>query len=191
VIRALQVLAEALGSYLRLAWWGLALTEREPLVVVQAAIVDSQRGVLLAMRRDLQGWELPGGARELGEDDETALVRELREELGIELHVVRRIGAWKRTGYRPHTARVYLCETSDEPGRRGPLGEETLTAGWHDPARLPDTLFPWYREPLALALSTATGTAPVERHEHNGLAAIWAGARIDGRTRLARLRRRG
>ncbi|MEE2662769.1 MAG: NUDIX hydrolase [Myxococcota bacterium] len=156
-------------------------------MVVQAAILDARRGVLLAVRRDLQGWELPGGRREPGETDEEALTRELREELGIEVTVGRWVGAWKRTGYRPHTAHVYVCETPDEPGRHGPLGEETLTARWHDPAQLPETLFPWYREPLALALAAAA--APVERHERNGPAAIWAGARIDWRMRLARLRR--
>lgn len=186
MFRVARALAGALTSYTRLAWWGLALAEREPLVVVQAVILDARRGVLLAVRRDLQGWELPGGGREPGETDEETLQRELLEELGIEVVVVRRLGAWKRTGYRPHTARVYLCETSDEPGRHGPLGEETLTARWHDPAELPETLFPWYREPLALALGAVA--APVERHERNGLGAIWAGARIDWRMRLARLR---
>jgi 8-oxo-dGTP diphosphatase len=182
VIRVAKALAGAARSYARLAWWGLALAEREPLVVVQAAILDPARGVLLAVRSDLRGWELPGGAREPGESDEAALLRELREELGIDARVVRRVGSWVRTGYRPHTAHVFVCATDDEPGDRGPLGEETLAVAWHDPAQPPDTLFPWYREPLALA--RAGQGEPVERRERNGLAAILAGARIDLRMRM-------
>ena len=55
--------------------------------VVAAAITDPRGRVLLARRtvgRDLAGlWEFPGGKVEPGESPEDALVRELREELGI------------------------------------------------------------------------------------------------------------
>jgi len=184
VIGAVKALGGALASYARLAWWGLALGEHEPLTVVQAVLLDDHRGILLALRGDLRGWELPGGTREPGETDEVALERELREELGIDARVVRFVGIWTRTGYRPHTARIYVCDTADEPSARGPLGEETLDARWYALDRLPDTLFPWYREPIEQAL--LPGPAPVERHERNGLGAIWAGMRIDLRTRLGR-----
>ena len=56
-----------------------------------AAITDARGRVLLARRtegRDLAGlWEFPGGKREPGESPEQALVRELQEELGIEVEV--------------------------------------------------------------------------------------------------------
>jgi 8-oxo-dGTP diphosphatase len=184
VIRAAKALGGALASYARLAWWGLALGEREPLTVVQAVILDDSRGILLALRGDLLGWELPGGTREAGETDEGALARELREELGVDARVGRFVGAWTRTGYRPHTARVYVCATSDGIGARGPLGDETLEARWYALGELPETLFPWYREPISRALSAQR--EPVARTEHNGLGAIWAGMRIDLRTRLRR-----
>ena len=58
------------------------------LFVVAAALVDSGGQVLLQQRapgRQMAGlWEFPGGKVELGERPEEALVRELREELGIE-----------------------------------------------------------------------------------------------------------
>jgi 8-oxo-dGTP diphosphatase len=63
--------------------------EKNPtLLVVAAALVDADRRVLLQQRplgRQMAGlWEFPGGKIEPGERPETALVRELREELGIE-----------------------------------------------------------------------------------------------------------
>ncbi|MGU3431818.1 (deoxy)nucleoside triphosphate pyrophosphohydrolase [Actinomycetes bacterium M1A6_2h] len=64
-------------------------------VVAGAVIVDAR--LLLAQRAhpaELAGrWELPGGKVEPGEQDATALVRELREELAIDVVVGDSIGA--------------------------------------------------------------------------------------------------
>ena len=61
-----------------------------PVIEVVAGVITDARGrVLLARRtegRDLAGlWEFPGGKREAEESAEEALVRELREELGIDV----------------------------------------------------------------------------------------------------------
>jgi len=59
------------------------------LTVVAVALVDADGRVLLAQRppgKQLAGlWEFPGGKLEPGERPEQALIRELREELGIEV----------------------------------------------------------------------------------------------------------
>jgi 8-oxo-dGTP diphosphatase len=59
------------------------------LLVVAAALIDADNRVLIAQRpegRSLAGlWEFPGGKVDAGEGPESALIRELREELGIEV----------------------------------------------------------------------------------------------------------
>jgi 8-oxo-dGTP diphosphatase len=78
-----------------------------PSLVVGAAIIADGR--LLAAQRAAPaalagGWELPGGKVEAGETDEQALVRECREELGIDITVGRRVGGvWPvHDGYVMH-----------------------------------------------------------------------------------------
>jgi 8-oxo-dGTP diphosphatase len=61
--------------------------------VVVGAVLRDARGRVLAARRDRPpGWELPGGKVEPGESETAALVRELREELGIAVEVGARVG---------------------------------------------------------------------------------------------------
>ena len=59
------------------------------LLVVAVALVDADNRVLIAQRRAGKAmaglWEFPGGKLEPGERPEDALIRELREELGIEV----------------------------------------------------------------------------------------------------------
>lgn len=59
------------------------------LLVAAVALVDADNRVLIAKRppgKSMAGlWEFPGGKVEANEVPETALVRELKEELGIEV----------------------------------------------------------------------------------------------------------
>jgi 8-oxo-dGTP diphosphatase len=58
-------------------------------LVVAVALIDSDGRVLIAQRpegKQLAGlWEFPGGKVEPGERPEAALIRELKEELGIDV----------------------------------------------------------------------------------------------------------
>jgi len=98
-------------------------------VVVAAAIRDGGR--VLAQRRafpaEVAGrWELPGGRVEDGEDEAVALVRECREELGVEVRVGPRVGPDV-----PITAGLFLLRAYAAQLRDGePVAREHGTLRW-------------------------------------------------------------
>ncbi len=70
-------------------------TDRKQLVIVLGAVRDEKKQILVARRVDASvpdafgKWEFVGGAVDFGEDPETALVREVAEESGLVVRVVR------------------------------------------------------------------------------------------------------
>ncbi|MCR8557902.1 (deoxy)nucleoside triphosphate pyrophosphohydrolase [Mucilaginibacter sp. BJC16-A38] len=65
--------------------------------VTCALIIDDQNRVFAAQRSSTMGlplkWELPGGKIESGETAEACLVREIHEELNIEIEIVTGLNA--------------------------------------------------------------------------------------------------
>lgn len=65
------------------------VTSRPTILVAAVALVDDENRVLIAQRpegKSMAGlWEFPGGKVESGETPEVALIRELKEELDIDV----------------------------------------------------------------------------------------------------------
>jgi 8-oxo-dGTP diphosphatase len=128
-------------------------------VVVAAAILDGGR--LLAARRSeppalAGGWELPGGKVEDGESDVAALRRECREELGVEIEAVQRVGGdWPlQPGY---VLRVWVARiVSGEPA---PL-EDHSELRWLQPGRWDDVAWLGADLPVVAELTRLSAAGP-------------------------------
>ncbi|MBN1231103.1 MAG: A/G-specific adenine glycosylase [Anaerolineales bacterium] len=86
---------------------------------VVAAVILKEGNVLVAQRPQhgmLAGlWEFPGGKLKEGEDDKTALVREIKEELQAEISIGEKIGKYKHayTHFKV-TLTAYWCTLESE-----------------------------------------------------------------------------
>lgn len=112
--------------------------ERESRIRCVGGIVHDPNGRLLLVRRSNppgEGlWSIPGGRVEPGESDESAIVRELREETGLSVTVGALIGTVTRSApngvYEIHD---YACQV-----RSGVLrpGDDASDVRWADAAIL-------------------------------------------------------
>ena len=59
-----------------------------------AAVIFQDERVLLQRRDDNRQWGLPGGSVEPGESVRTAIIREVREETGLDVEPLRLIGVY-------------------------------------------------------------------------------------------------
>jgi 8-oxo-dGTP pyrophosphatase MutT (NUDIX family) len=68
---------------------------------------DAEKKLLLSERQDGKGWNLPGGRVEEGESDFDALIREVREETGLDIEPLEQVGPLHV--FNEDTAVAYVC----------------------------------------------------------------------------------
>ena len=85
---------------------------------VFAIIFDEQKRVLLCHRRDHDLWNLPGGGLSLNEAPWEGVIREVKEETGLDVRVVRLAGIYSKKN-STDIALSFLCQVVG--------GEMTLT----------------------------------------------------------------
>jgi 8-oxo-dGTP diphosphatase len=115
---------------------------------VAAVIRDDAGRVLLICRGDGRGWSVPGGFMEPGEQLADCLVREVREETGLEVEVLRLVGVYSDPAVNqitfPNGDQVHLVSATFEcrvvGGHLHPDGEESLEVAYFSPDALPGTL---------------------------------------------------
>jgi ADP-ribose pyrophosphatase YjhB (NUDIX family) len=116
------------------------------------AAIERDGHILLARRRDIGWWNLPGGGLERGETVDEALRRELREEIGAEVEIVRLSGIYSKPR-KDEVVLTFLCRLA--PGAEHALRttDEVSEIGWFAPGDLPPDLLPKHRERVADALA--------------------------------------
>ncbi|MEV7984290.1 NUDIX domain-containing protein [Micromonospora sp. NPDC085948] len=107
------------------------------------AAVRNQRGELLMIHRtDNNLWALPGGGHDIGESVSDTVVREVREETGIEVEVTGLVGIYTS----PHHVMAYddgevrqqfsICFTARPVGGKLTTSSESRQVRWVNPAQL-------------------------------------------------------
>jgi ADP-ribose pyrophosphatase YjhB (NUDIX family) len=128
-----------------------------------AAIIQDAKGKILLQRRSDNGlWGLPGGSVEIGEFVRDAIIREVREETGLTVEVVRLIGVYSDPRLQivrypdgnvvHYVSTLYACRILT-----GTLQtcDETLDLKFFDPAHLPENLLPMHRVRIQDAMANS------------------------------------
>lgn len=103
-----------------------------------AIIFNPEGSVLLCHRRDMDVWNLPGGHVEEGELPPEAVIRETREETGLEVEIVRLAGVYMK----PQKSQiVFSFECRITGGELKPTNEADRLE-YFDPAQIPINTFP-------------------------------------------------
>jgi ADP-ribose pyrophosphatase YjhB (NUDIX family) len=118
-----------------------------PTAIVAAAsavVVNDEHKILLQRRRDNNLWSLPGGAMELGESITQTVMREVQEESGLRVELVRLVGvytdprhliAYSNGEVRQQFSICFACRVIGGELRRG---DESTEIGFFAPEELKD-----------------------------------------------------
>ncbi len=122
--------------------------------VVAGALFDSAGQVLIAQRpvgKALAGrWEFPGGKLHADEDPYAGLVRELREELGVEVRAAARLIRYPHA-YPERTVWLDMWIVTDWSGE--PRGLDGQALKWVEPPRLHEEDILEADQPIVAALA--------------------------------------
>ena len=105
-------------------------------IAVKAFIIkENKLFIVKRSKKDIQSpniWELPGGRLELGEDPTLGLMREIKEETGmqIEVHNPLNVRHFERSDGQTITMIVFLCKAEDDENIK--LSKEHTDYEWHD-----------------------------------------------------------
>lgn len=116
-------------------------------VAVSALIFEGGR-VLLAHRRDINWWNLPGGGMEAGETVDEALRREVYEETGLIVEIEQLVGVYSK----PQKQEVVFTFRCRVTGGVLTKTTESRECRYFAPADLPPNTLPKHRQRIEDAL---------------------------------------
>ncbi|HEY8108393.1 MAG TPA: NUDIX domain-containing protein [Patescibacteria group bacterium] len=110
-----------------------------------ACAVVEQDGKYLVLRRNIEPnkgkWEIPGGFIDSGEGAEEALLREAREETGLEVKIVRYIGSFPCAYGDTDLMTVSVAYHAAVTGGTFKLSREAKESRWVDLNEFPEMAF--------------------------------------------------
>ncbi len=137
------------------------MSEAATVEVVAGALYDASGRILIAQRpagKALAGrWEFPGGKRHEGETAYAALVRELREELGVEVLQAEPLMRYA-VEYPGRTIWLDMWIVSSWQGEPRGLDDQALR--WVEPGRLSDEDILEADQPIVAALAQRPPPSP-------------------------------
>ena len=112
---------------------------RNPLPTVDIILQDNSGQIALIQRKNPpMGWALPGGFVDAGESCETAAIREAKEELSVDVRLLKQFGVYSDPSRdaRMHTISiVFIAEQLKSETIKG--ADDALVAKWFDVDSLP------------------------------------------------------
>lgn len=139
-------------------------SETRVIVEVVAAVIERagpEGSLILIGQRKPRGrhglkWEFPGGKVEPGEESREALVRELREELGIEARIGNEIERYDFSYSAGHVTRLIFFHVAEFTGE--PANLDFAQIAWAPRNQLPDYDFLEGDVEFVRKLGESTGT---------------------------------
>lgn len=129
-----------------------------------AIIFDEDQRVLISLRDDYDLWNLPGGGADPGETPWAAVVREIKEETGLEAEIIRLTGVYFKEG-KDEICFAFICKIIGGELR---LTNETREHKYVTPEEIPHNFPPNQRERVfdalknEVALKTQGGVSSIE-----------------------------
>ena len=107
-----------------------------------AVVVDEDGAILLHRREDTELWSIPGGAMEAGESIARTVVREVKEETGLDVEPVSILGVYSNPrhvieyGDGEVRQQFSVCFACKAVGGQLATSDESLEVGFFTPAEI-------------------------------------------------------
>lgn len=106
------------------------------------ALVEFNQQLVLVRRRDIPIWVLPGGGIDPGELPEEAVIREVKEETGLDVVITQKLAEYSPINFLTQPVHLFRCQVI---GGEFTTGDESRAVNEFPLEKLPKSLFHIHR----------------------------------------------